>query len=47
MKEIPATRHYRGMKAALWTFLALAALALADENADRKSLATFNDLPAR
>ena len=51
VKGIPATPHYRGMKATLWIFLALAALARADENADRdairKILGTFNDQLAR
>ena len=51
MKGIPATPHYRGMIATLWIFRALAALARADENADRdaihKTLGTFNDQLAR
>jgi len=44
-------RYYRGVKATLWIFLALAVLARGDENADRdairKILGTFNDQLAR
>jgi hypothetical protein len=51
VKGIPATPHYRGMIATLWIFLALAALARADENGDRdvirKILGTYNDQLAR
>ena len=51
MKGLPATPHYRGLIATLWIFRALAALARADENADRdairKILGNFNDQPTR
>ena len=51
MKGIPAPRITGGMIATLWIFLALAALARADENGDRdvirKILGTFNDQLAR